>query len=218
MINSIKYENKTLLKGKIYENNKAVNPKALSEKEIEYFLSRATEQMGAFSSCDYKQSIKLAKNDIFFSGVVLSYFDSDLIPAINKIDPNIEINIIVSDTNNKEIVDILNPLFGMLNNNWSAHREVLIKYKGRLTRNSNVNFQFINRFSPISFFAVDVEKESGVSFIQAKLHSIPKSERSEFAYNFYHTVQSGTEMYNFYKSQILILKEEALKTKQGNNQ
>jgi len=206
MINSYKHDNEmyVLKNGEIFinDNKKAANPRIIPECVYKYFLSQASQLKGKSKSCDYIQAINLAINDIFFTGVIMSYFNSDLIYAIKNVDPKIEINIIVSDTDNNEIVNILNPLYGKLNNNWSAHKEISNKNKKKFNDNPNVNFQYINRYSPISFFAIDIEKETDVSFIQAKLHSIPMCEKSEFGGNFYQIIQSGTKIDLFYNLKI----------------
>ena len=187
---------------------------------LERFIASASiinEYTKQISKIEYSKSDKIkqmfhqAKYNLFFSGLCMSCFnDDDLVNSLINIDSNVTIDIVITDTTNQEVLNILNFQYGISENEWKARQIIIGKIIKKIKKKRpSTNVSFINIVSPISYFAIDYDEESESSFIQTKYYSIPKDKDGNLPDFFYCGTHPETGLYNYYRKQIFLLKMKA---------
>ena len=129
--------------------------------------------------------------------------------------PNIELRIaikfVVADCNNDDILKAVKGISNAAKEELQSLSQVFDIGLNRIKHDRDVDVVFIDFYVSISYFAIDYKEQTNSSFIQAKHYLLNENKKSIKV--FYCTVRPGTNLYDYYKEQILILdriKEKAV--------
>lgn len=177
------------------QNNKEDKNKGNEQNKVNYSLE----------PCDYIEHIKKSKNSIFFSSVGGSVLtDYSVQNALANINPEVEINIVTGD-HNDNITNNFNGLTEVTKEYTLSINELVKTGINRIKEKRSVVYKSISFFNPISYFAIDYKDNSSSSFIQAKHYLISENKKSINV--FYCSVRPGSDLYDCYCKQIILLEK-----------
>jgi len=101
----------------------------------------------SFEPCDYIKISHQAQNSIFFSGIGMSHFNYGLAHSLAKVDPRVEINCVVSDSNSSNFKMLPNINLDIQNRTFFNGLRAIFDNNINSIRNiRNINVEFINIF------------------------------------------------------------------------
>jgi len=146
--------------------------------------------------------IKTAQNSIFISGVGMQSVHAYR-NVLSLIDPRVSITLAVADHDNTDVMIALEHYFNIRPDHWTARRQLFDDGVQRIKIDREVNVINVDIFMPIAYVAVDYYTETEYSFIQAKHYLI--AEENTDTKSFFCTVVPGTNLYDYYREQILLI-------------
>lgn len=163
----------------------------------------------SFESCNYIDYIKNATNSIFFSGIALSLLaDMNLRRVINEKKDTSKCFIIQNFKNEElyKFIDEFLHITKLEHRNW---RGLFEDFQMWIKEIKNKDSFYSNSFYPVSYFAVDYKNViNDTSFIQAK-HYFSRESSETPPKVLYVTAYPNTDLYNFYREQILLIEMSA---------
>jgi len=159
-------------------------------------------------SCNYGEKALQAKNSIFSSSIFMAMLaDYDIQNDFANVNPEIPITLVMVNSDYPDMLKFVNMFNGRSNieNEEKVMTTVAENVKigiKRIKSSRNINVKFINFIVPVSYFAVDYKIVTESSFIQIK-HYLLNDKRAVKV--LYCTVLPGSELFEQYRKQILLL-------------
>jgi len=154
--------------------------------------------------CSYSDMVRKAQKTIFFSGAGCEVLnDYSLQNILAEINHKISIDIVKSNPNNEDVRLAFQGLTEISREYVVSVNELVATGVDRIKVKRNINVKYIDFFNPISYFAIDCNENSKFSFIQAKHYLISDDKKTVKV--FYCTVHPGSDLYDWYREQIILL-------------
>ena len=160
-------------------------------------------------SCNYIEKIRAAKDCVFFNALILTLLaDVDLRTEFGKMDPRISVYFVLSDPKDEELQRVIKRYWANSDEIFKSFQENFeIWIRNIKNEHANTECDYANLFTPISYFAVDYKDEKESSFIQAK-HYLIQGDFGKSPNYIYVAARPGTDLYRYYKQQILLIEKK----------
>ena len=181
-------------------------------------LNKKMDEMGANfniverTKFDWVSAIQSAHNDVFINGTTLTGYVGKKHEFL-KISPKIDVRMLVLNLEDEAVLDGFRRMRYMDNQTHTNQRYInqgnLFKdLYNTLSPHDNFSFGVSDRITPISYFAVDIQRISKNSFIRVQ-HYLHEKESDDSCITY--IIRPGHPFFDIYKEQIEILWQNSIK-------